>query len=386
VRRGVDLKIRQVLLWALALALAGPACARFCKRPLMAASQPPEGQTVMPVVEKGAGAGQFNGNGRLKLNPSKILALQMQELNGQNQGEREAVLRRPCPFTGWLDRVHERWYCRMDNAVRRVDTLWLTEDVVPYDCELSTFKLKTLARVGGRSKDGNLDYKLKFRADFALPGLERKLHLYLDNAGRNALPGADPMDQEDDPRVGLRALVKTIQNSQLDLGGGLRLHSGKPVLFSDLEWRWQRDLMTGQLRLIPRGFWYSDDGFGQTTTLTWTRKISEKRIFQYRTAERSTEGTDGWEFEQSLRFAWLRSGQARGWVAQASVFPHYKRSDWFWDESLVNITWRGALYRKWIYYTLTPQVEFPKEDDYHARPSFRIGLEILMGGLVGDLI
>ncbi len=62
------------------------------------------------------------------------------------------------------------------------------------------------------------------------------------------------------------------------------------------------------------------------------------------------------------------------------MFPRYEKSDYYWDDSLLNVTWRGALYRKWIYYTLTPQVEFPKEDDYHPKPSFRIGLEILIGG------
>jgi hypothetical protein len=42
--------------------------------------------------------------------------------------------------------------------------------------------------------------------------------------------------------------------------------------------------------------------------------------------------------------------------------------------------------RKWIYYTITPQVQFPKEDEYEPRPSLHIGLEILFGGRMGDLL
>ena len=68
-----------------------------------------------------------------------------------------------------------------------------------------------------------------------------------------------------------------------------------------------------------------------------------------------------------------------------SAFPHYKDSGLTWDDYLVNLTWRGALYRKWVYYTLTPQVEFPQEDDYQAKPSIRIALELLMGGKIGEL-
>jgi hypothetical protein len=39
----------------------------------------------------------------------------------------------------------------------------------------------------------------------------------------------------------------------------------------------------------------------------------------------------------------------------------------------VNLTWRDAFYRRWIYYTITPQIQFPKEDEYEARPSIRFG-------------
>ena len=144
--------------------------------------------------------------------------------------------------------------------------------------------------------------------------------------------------------------------------------------------------VAARVRLHPRGFWYSDDGWGQVTTLSWTRRLTERQIFQLRGAEKSTEQTDGVEFEQSMRFAWLRSGVGRGWLIQASVFPHLKSSEWYWDNLLVNLTWRDAVYRKWIYYTITPQLEFPREDDYQPRPSIRVGLEMLFGGSIGHLM
>lgn len=420
-RRGLKMNVRfiWVLVWALAWALAGPGCARF-RNPVNPAPSPKEksGKTItagkgkgdlmldpskalaLPrkVIdarhkEKGGGAvaaggencgGPTNGNGHLMLNPSKVLALQMQAIREQD-GKDEPGIRRRNRFTQWLDQTHQTWFCRMDNAVRRVDTMWLTEGTRPYDYELSTFKLRTLARVGGRSNDGDSDFKVRFRADVALPGLERKLHLFLDNAGRDSLPGADPMKQEDDTRLGVSAMLKAEKHSELDLGGGVRWRSSVPVAYGDLEWRWKWDLAGGELRLTPRGYYYTDDGLGQTTTLTWTHPAGKRKWFQTRTAERSTEKTDGLEFEQSLRFAWLRSGKGRGWVAQASVFPHLKSSEWFWDDALLNLSWRDALYRKWIYYTITPQVQFPREDDYHGRASLRIGLEILFGGKIGEL-
>ncbi len=98
------------------------------------------------------------------------------------------------------------------------------------------------------------DYKMKFRADFALPRWKRKLHLFVDDADRDALPGKDPMDLEDDNRVGAR-IVRPLRHSDLDLGGGVRMHSGKPVGFGEVNWRWKWEKsLGGILSLTPRGF------------------------------------------------------------------------------------------------------------------------------------
>ena len=313
-----------------------------------------------------------------------MLSLQMQALNAQ-KGREVAVIQSQNRMTRWLDAGHEKLFCWMDNAVRAVDTRGLADDA-PYDPELSTFKLKTLTRAGGKSSEKSTDFKIRFRGDLALPRLEKNLHLFLDNAGRDSLPGTDPMKQESDMRLGMRAMFHTLNDGEFSLGGGLRWRDSNPVVYTSLDWRWTNEMARWDFCLNPRVVYYSDDGLGQSTVLSWTRPAGPRRFFQIRTAERSAESLEGVELEQSFRFFWLRSGKGRGWVAQASVFPHIQSSDWFWDDSLVNLMWRDALYRKWIYYTLTPQVQFPKEDEYKARPSLRIGLEILFGGKSSDLM
>lgn len=357
--------------------------------PSRPAVQREKGPRVPKGKKKGAAPKKIRGakpesEKALKLDPSDVLALQMRAIREQQQDE-NAFIQRRNRVTGWMDKAHANAYCWMDNAVRKVDVKWLAEDE-PYNPELSTFRLRTLARVGGRGNEKDSEILVRFRADVALPGLEKKLHLYVDNAGRDSLPGADPMQQESDTRLGVRTMVRMIKDTELNLGGGLRWRDSNPVVYAALEWPWRRDVGPFQFCLNPRGVYYSDEGFGQKITLTWTRPVTEKKIFQIRTAERSSEGLDGVEFEQSLRFAWLRSGRGRGWVAQASMFPHLRSSEWIMDDYLVNVTWRDALYRKWIYYTLTPQVQFPREDDYEPQPSFRIGLEILFGGKIGELL
>ena len=53
---------------------------------------------------------------------------------------------------------------------------------------------------------------------------------------------------------------------------------------------------------------------------------------------------------------------------------------------LVNATWRAPLYRRWIYYHVTPQVDFAAEDDHDPKPSLRFGIEILFGRETKDIL
>lgn len=321
--------------------------------------------------------------GPLQVPDNVVRAMQNEALRAQSAAA-DGRISTSHPAMQKLDAWHEWMYRWLDNAVRRVDTYWL-KDNMDYDVELSTFRLSTLMRTGGRGDSKDFDVKVKFKADMALPGLERKFHLIVDNIGRDYLPGSDPMKHEDDTRIGLQA-VKEKRHGRFGLGGGVRLRSANVVGYADVDYRWKYPLLQGEIRFEPRGFYYTDDGFGQQVSLSWGRQFDERKSMRLRATEKTTEKTHGVEMEYTAYFAYLHRGQQRGWLAQASVFPYYKDGELYRDNALLNVTWRDALYRRWIYYFITPQVEFAREDDYDPRFSIRFGLDILFGGTIPNLL
>ena len=360
--------------------LAWTGCARLRPAQSSGEAHPAKGD------EAAAGtAAEPNHHGKLVLDPAQVLAVQMQAIDPQRVEYEDDTPWGVNRFTHWLDRTHEMLFIPMDTAVRRMDTLWLPAGT-EYNYEVSTFRIRVLARAGGRGKEKDYDVKVRFSTKLALPGLQRKLYLFIDNIGRDDLPGEDPLKQESDTRVGVRSERSFIKGGKISVSGGLRLRSSGPVFYTDLEWRRAWELLGGELVAAPGVFYYSDEGFGQSGSLVYTRPVGPRQAFQLRLVERSTEATQGFEFEQTLRYAWYRSGRKRGWLAQASLFPHLKDFDFYGDNAMVNLTWRDALYKKWIFYTLTPQVDFAREDAYEPRPSLRIGLEILFGGKPADLL
>ena len=315
----------------------------------------------------------------IELDPDTVRDAQDRILLAQQSEADHPLFTATNRFTLALNRWHAATFRWMDNTIRSIDLRWSAINT-NYNPEISTFVLAILARAGGRSDDHRYDAKARFRADLELPGLERRLKLVADNIGRDELPDTDPMKRESDFRVGVQSRWDSFFGERWDLGGGLRLHSFRPVGYVDLEWVWSADLLGGQLRFDPRGVWYTDDGFGQDASLSWTSSRDKRTVWQLVSAETVKESTSGIHLEETVRLGLLRHAKGCGWVFQASVFPHIHEEDHTnFDDFVVNATWRDTLYQRWIYYSVTAQVDFADEDDHEPKPSLRIGIDILFG-------
>jgi hypothetical protein len=283
-----------------------------------------------------------------------------------------------------LDAFHDGTFLLVDNLIRLLDLSW-TRTNTDYHAELSSLSLVPMVRVGGRSDDGDYDVKLKVRLDTALPGLERRIHLVFDNLGRDDLPGSDPMKRESDWRFGLRSGGDLWEHAKFDLGGGLRLRSMRAVGFAEAAVKFEYPLAGGRFRLVPRVFYYTDEAWGQDLRAAWLRWFGPRGRWgvELSSAEKNTDHGDTYDFEHTVKLAFARNDrQNRGWVFQASLFPHLREGtdDYFIDNALLNVSWKAPLYRRWCYAIVTPQVDFAKEDDRHAHFSLRFSLEILFGG------
>ena len=284
----------------------------------------------------------------------------------------------------WLDAFHDGTFRLFDNLVRTLDLSWALRGA-DYHEELSSLSLSPMVRVGGRGDDGDFDAKLKVSVDTALPGLEHRFHLVADNLGRDSLPGSDPMKRESDWRLGVIGGWEVFREAKFSLGGGLRWRSGSVVGYADADITWKIPLAEGLLRISPRVFWYTDNGWGHDAHAAWQRWFgsAESWGLELSCAENHTEHDASFDFEQTVKVAYAQSeSKTRGWVFQASLFPRVRdgNAESYIDDALLNVSWKSPVYRRWCYATLTPQVDFAKEDSREPRFSLRFALEILFGG------
>lgn len=366
---------------AAALALAAGLAARA-----MAQEESPE-EPPGYFAESGEARGRAVAAKRgIELDIDDVRAAQDSELADQARDDGRAAWFAPSDgaVLGSLDAFHDRTFLLLDNLVRTLDLSWaLSGD---YDAELSSLALAPMVRAGGRGNDGDSAVKLKVRADVALPGVERRFHLIFDNAGREHLPGADPMRHEDDWRLGVKSAWNAWTGAKFDLGGGVRIRSLKPVGFADAALKWDWAAAGGRLELSPRVVYHTDSRWGHDVHLSWQRWFGLRSHWgvAFVVAEEHSEHRASFDFEQTVKIARAQgSRQSRGWVFQASLFPSLPErhhGGLFLDDALLAVSWKSAVYRRWLYATLTPQVDFADEDRHHPRFSFRLGFEILFGG------
>ena len=293
-------------------------------------------------------------------------------------------------FWRGLDRFHDGTFRLLDNLVRTLDLSW-TVPGENYDVRLSSFALEPMARGGGRGNAGDYDAKVKVRVDTALPGLERRFHLVFDNAGRNHLPGSDPMTQESDWRLGIKSGWSGRRGAKFDLGGGVRLRAGRIVGYGDASVKWEYPFAGGRWRFSPGVFYYTDRAWGQDAHLSWIRWFghAERWGVGLFVSEENTDHDDTFDFENTFKLARVQgTHKNRGWVFQASLFPRIREGsgNFYLDDALLAFSWKSSVYRRWLYATVTPQVDFAKEDSREPECSIRVGFEVLFGGEARQLL
>jgi hypothetical protein len=278
-----------------------------------------------------------------------------------------------------LDYIHDDLNARMQLVTRNLDSFFKRADASEAVSN-STGRI----RLSLQAKDADgLSPKAAFSGKVVMPYAEERLHLFLDNIKRGALPSAEqPILDDNAVQVGARLKLLKALRSQLHLEGGLRLH-GLPDPFTQLEFAYERKLDGWVGRFTQDAFYYVKEGAGELTQVDLERAFRDKSFFRSTTAANYTEKSHGVEFEHSLSYDYPLPGHCRHLIPSAGVFAH-KCGPFLLDNYIANVTYRTCFFRPWLVLELTPQIEFPRERDYTFTPSLRIGFEIWLGSLPED--
>ncbi|MBC2714771.1 MAG: hypothetical protein HF978_05610 [Desulfobacteraceae bacterium] len=278
-----------------------------------------------------------------------------------------------------LDSFYDQTTVLFRGAVYKTDMFLSAsneDDIYPLNS--SRFNVTT----GLKIEDNNgtplkLDFNIS--ADINLPKTEDRLGIFLETTAPEALPGRNPDEVDDALYVGLRSTLgpRKIPFGSVRVGVKARI---PPVLYTELLFR--KKVSRGRLHIVPqiKGFWLSDDGFGQITSVVFEWWPDDAFVTSSLTAAKWGDVTTGVEWEQSFRIGYkigkeFKQHPQSVW-GKCSVFG-YKTGTGIIDKYRLSLEHRRLIYRQWLFFYLGPELEYRNESDWEPIPALRFGFDML---------
>lgn len=278
------------------------------------------------------------------------------------------------PFDVVLDNLHERIALRIDSTVDYFDRFF-GDEILNDDTRSTHLTIRLGPRFDRR--DGTT-LETDFDLRLSIPRFRDHLQLIADST----LDVADPYrfgsyeDSVDSsrPDTGLRYIIKETDRLRLNTDAGVRLDN-TPHAFLRTRARYTIPLDPYQLKLAQKVQYYTHDGFGTDTETELSRRYDDgilhrvRAVIEWREHEpgitprisfsryRSLDDRTSWR--AALRAAWPETLEGGGKAA----YTH-------------DVTLRRLIHSNWLYFEITPGLQWLENYDSNWNPFLALTLEI----------
>ena len=292
-----------------------------------------------------------------------------------------------------MDQRHDRVYDFIQRQVASVDH-WFVHDgqtplpVTPFEMRIGMYGQLQLA-----TDNRNLvTFPVEFDSRIELTNANRYLKLVITSIDPSVLPVEDHHDESRAVRLGVERTWKDDFHTTVGLKFGVH-----PQLYTHLDWK--REITLGHYEFYPyeRVYWETGNGVGEITSFMADRwqncwnlrmagavKWSKKKLD---TDSQLNNREHGWEWETSVGLGYVLellrmkdigraiSGDDIGRGVSARVYfsaaPGHATSTRF------ELFMKGEMWEKWIYYTIAPEVEWARTNNWKRDIKLKLGIEFL---------
>ncbi|MEE4357292.1 MAG: hypothetical protein V2I97_12570 [Desulfococcaceae bacterium] len=185
-------------------------------------------------------------------------------------------------------------------------------------------------------------------------------------------------DDDNHFTIALQYFAKTTERNNIKIESGLRWRDNMPVFFAGPRFRWYKQISgSWALRFTQRFRWYTDEGFYIKSIFDAERPLGDKFFFRSSAEGKWEEGEEGYEYSFGLGL-YHAIGTGRALEYQLST-NFETRPVSVLDEAGIRIRYRQKIWRKWLTLEISPQISFPREENYDIVPGILLQLEAVFG-------
>lgn len=132
-----------------------------------------------------------------------------------------------------------------------------------------------------------------------------------------------------------------------------------------------------RMKIAETIFWFSTIGLGQTTQLDMERVLSDPLLFRATSTATCHETTQICDLRQDFSF-FHTMNERSALLYQASVIgvdkPKLEETAY-----VLLMRYRYRLHKEWVFFEVSPQLSFPRADDFKLNALLLLRLEVLIG-------
>jgi len=279
----------------------------------------------------------------------------------------------------WLIEQRNEWSTLIGDTGAQLDSFFAGQDIE----RLPNGSFLRLGLESKYFKKGKLTLEPVFRFKLDLPTLQERLKLVLESD----LPEQKTLNESklesalaNEERVSgnttgaLQLIFDSAKKWRLSTSIGIRLHTSlNPFWRARTRRTWELE-QGWHLKTAQNLYYFHDDGWGESTQLTF-----EKAIHSYFFT--STSEARWQHDERVMEFAQVFSSKKKLSAIRAIKYsvgilaknqPNVNVTDYYF-----NTTYRRLIYKDWLFYDVTPELLFPREDSFKANPSILLRLEVV---------
>jgi hypothetical protein len=176
----------------------------------------------------------------------------------------------------------------------------------------------------------------------------------------------------------LRYIVDTA-GIKTSFDAGLRFTT-KPQLFSRVRFRKYVPLGPKWVfRPVEQIMWIQDQGFTSDTDLDFDRPINKK--WQFRFQNNIYWNDDDYSLAFTNGPSWLQTLDEKKALSYNFRISSANSPEYAVNNYALSVGFRQLLYKEWFFWTITPAVNFPRDNSFHRTPSLTVRFDVIVGSI-----
>jgi len=280
-----------------------------------------------------------------------------------------------------MDKAHKKISGYILNSAAWLDSFFSDER---YEAEDNHSRLKV--RFSTFLEDGeDIEFKSRLNLRIILNQLSEKFNFIISGNPDDDLDSdltsetninknfAEKNNEEENFVFALQYFLQSTRKNNFKMQGGVRLGHYTPVLWGGPRFRWLFENKAWAYRFTQQIRWFTDEGWYVNSSFDCERPLTDKFFFRTTAGGLWNQEEEGYKYSVNCNIYQALSHNRALEYHFGNIYETSPASQL--EEVVFSVSYRQNIWKEWITLDISPQVSFPRDNDFDFTPGIRFAFE-----------